>query len=71
MFNLKEMVKDRKVTFVCFRKNNLWYKIEDSDFTFPVPIMDIGDAEFKFEDKAILFMRYIRRHQKLITEGGN
>lgn len=29
---------------------------------FPVPIEDIGDATFLAEDKAILFMRYIRKY---------
>ncbi len=31
-------------------------------FQFPVPIEDCGDGQFNVEDKAILFMRYIRKH---------
>lgn len=31
-------------------------------FSFPVPITDCGDATFLVEDKALLFMRYIRKH---------
>jgi len=30
-------------------------------FTFPVPIDDTGEGQFNAEDKAILFMRYIRK----------
>lgn len=35
-------------------------------YKFPVEISDIGDATFKATDKAILFMRYIK---KAIDEG--
>lgn len=28
---------------------------------FPVPLVDIGDATLELEDRAIYFMRYIRR----------
>lgn len=31
-------------------------------FQFPVPLNDIGTATLKSEDKAIYFMRWIRRH---------
>jgi hypothetical protein len=39
----------------------LWYTTE-TGFEFPVPIGDCGDGTFLSEDKAILFMRYIRKH---------
>jgi hypothetical protein len=35
-------------------------------FEFPVPIADVGTATFLAEDKAILFMRYIRKHLELL-----
>ena len=57
-----EMVKDNKqVNFLFYRDSNLWYKTEDG-FQFPVPIEDIGNATFLAQDKALLFMRYIRKH---------
>lgn len=31
-------------------------------FSFPVPVADCGDASFLAHDKALLFMRYIRKH---------
>ena len=62
MNSIKEMVKDRKmVRFSFYRDNELWYVTEDG-FEFPVPLDDIGNATFMHKDKAILFMRYIRKH---------
>lgn len=59
--NLKEMVSNnRKVKFLFYKQKELWYETE-SGFKFPVPIEDAGDGVFLSEDKAILFMRYIRK----------
>ena len=64
-----EMVKDNKqVVFVLYRDSNLWYKTEDG-FLFPVSIEDIGNATFLAQDKAILFMRYIKKHLNEISHG--
>ena len=65
---LKEMVSDnQKVKFVYYKLNNLWYETENG-FRFPVSIDDTGDGVFKAEDKAILFMRYIRKHIKYLED---
>ena len=62
------MVRDgKKVTFIHYRQKELWYKTE-CDFEFPVPIEDCGDATFLPEDRAMLFMRYIRKHLALIEK---
>jgi hypothetical protein len=37
-------------------------------FEFPVPIADVGTATFLAEDKAILFMRYIRTHLEMLED---
>jgi hypothetical protein len=65
---LKEIVKDNVVRFVEYRKGFLYYSvltIGEEDMVdihlFPVPIEDCGDATFPAEEKAILFMRYIRK----------
>jgi len=64
--DIKTMVSGgRKVRFRSFRENELWYETE-CGFVFPVPIEDIGNAVMLAEDKAILFMRYIRKHAALI-----
>ena len=62
---IKEMVKNKKVKFQYYRDSNLWY-VTECGFEFPVPIEDIGNATFMAEDKALLFMRYIRKHLNLI-----
>lgn len=58
--NLKEHVQG-KVKFEYYRDGNLYYKNE-TGLVFPVPTNDIGNATFLAEDKALLFMRYIRKH---------
>lgn len=66
--NVKDMVKDgKRVRFVCYRAQTLYYSTE-CGFEFPVPIEDIGDATFLAEDKALLFMRYIRKHLETVAE---
>jgi hypothetical protein len=66
--NLKDMVKDNKrVHFQFYRSGELWYTTE-CGFEFPVPTSDCGDAVFLAEDKALLFMRYIRKHIEAIKQ---
>lgn len=60
--NIKEMVKNgRKVTFMHFQRGTLWY-VTECGFEFPVSLTETGDAIFKNEDKAMFFMRWIRKH---------
>lgn len=62
MNTIKDMVKDgKKVRFAHFKENALWYETE-CGFSFPVPVEETGTATFLPEDKAMLFMRYIRKH---------
>lgn len=68
-YDIKDMVKDGKlVKFLYYKEKELWYESE-TGFKFPVDINDTGKASFLAEDKAILFMRYIRKHIKNIEEG--
>lgn len=67
MSDLKEHVKGQ-VSFEYYRDGNLWY-VTESGFKFPVPIDDIGNATFLARDKAMLFMRYIRKHMALAQAG--
>lgn len=60
---LIELVKNQRVHFQYFRDNELWYRT-DSGFLFPVPIGEAGTATFLRDDKAILFMRYIRMYKE-------
>ena len=67
--NLKDMVSNNKrVSFVRYQKGELWY-VTECGFEFPVAISDTGDASFSNEDKALLFMRWIRKHIENINEG--
>ncbi|WP_460237234.1 hypothetical protein [Aurantivibrio plasticivorans] len=67
--NIKAMVSgNKKVFFSYYRKGELFYTTE-CGFEFPVPISDTGDGEFKNEDRAMLFMRWIRLQLASIEEG--
>lgn len=67
---LIDLVKDQQVHFQYFRDYEMWYKT-DNGFLFPVPVKDpkeIGTATFNRDDKAILFMRYIRKYKEEMDE---
>jgi hypothetical protein len=68
--DIKEIVKDNTVRFAKYRKGTAYYAVsvpsEGADYVFPVPLTDVGDATLLATDKAMLFMRYIR---KAIDEG--
>ena len=61
---------NKKVTFVRYQKGYLWYSTE-CGFEFPVPISDTGDAAFVGQDKALLFMRWIKKHIDCIHQAKN
>lgn len=68
-YNIKELVSNgKKVHFIAYRQKELWYST-DCGFEFPVPIDDTGDGIFLAEDRAMLFMRYIRKHLANIELG--
>lgn len=65
---IKEIVSDdQKVFFTKYFDGNLYYKSE-SGFEFTVPIDDIGTATFLAEDRAALFIRYIRKQLQLLEQ---
>lgn len=66
MCTLKEHVAG-VVNFCYYFDGNLWYETNTTNFLFPVPITDIGNAKFLATDRAILFMRYIRKHLETIA----
>ena len=61
--HLKQIVKGNQAHFSHYRAGHLYYnvKVEGEQFSFPVPIEDVGDATFLNQDKAIIMMRYIRK----------
>lgn len=65
--NIKDLVKGQLVHFKCYSDNELWYTT-DSGFEFPIPLNDTGNGIFLRDDKAIFFMRYIRKHLAFLEE---
>jgi len=68
--NIKDIVKDNHVRFLRYRNGVMYYSVsaagKTSEFTFPIPLSDVGNATLDAQDKAIIFMRYIR---KAMAEG--
>jgi hypothetical protein len=64
--NIKNMVENgKKVKFISYREGEFIYSTE-CGFEFPVPLADIGKATLLAEDKALLFLRYIRKHVEML-----
>ena len=67
MHDIKTIVKDNKAHFKYLRQGIAYYMVSIFDktiittYTFPVPLEDIGEASLLNEDKAMFFMRYIRK----------
>ena len=61
--NITALIKDNYVHFRRYRAGNFFYGIvfEAKRYEFPVPLEDVGDATLPDSDKAIMFMRYIRK----------
>lgn len=61
--NIKDIVENNTVRFLRYRQGMAYYSVHvpnDGDYLFPVPLNDIGSATLQQEDKAIVFMHYIR-----------
>ena len=62
--NITDIVRGNTVRFVRYRQGIAYYGVSvpnDGAYQFPVPLEDIGEATLELEDKAIYFMRYIKR----------
>lgn len=57
-----------KAHFSFYRGGYLYYKT-DSGLEFPVPVEDTDSATFLNEDKALFFMRWIRKHLENLNNG--
>lgn len=69
MDDLKALIKDgKRVRFDFYRKGELHYVHEDG-FRFVVPTSDCGDGVFLHDDRAITFMRYLRKQLDANEEG--
>lgn len=69
MINIKDLIKNNKsVHFVSYREGEFLYET-DCGFEFSVPLEDVGKATLLAQDKAILFLRYIRKQLELLDNG--
>jgi hypothetical protein len=65
--NVKDHVNNnQKVIFQFYRSGVLYYKTEQG-LIFEVPVSDCGDAVFNREDRAMYFMRWIRKEIEAIN----
>jgi hypothetical protein len=66
--DIKEMVgSGRMVKFAYYQSGHLYYTTENN-FIFPVPIADFGDTRLPAEDRAMLFLKYIKLALKANAE---
>jgi hypothetical protein len=69
MNSVKEhVVGNKRVYFQFYRSGSLYYKTE-LGLIFEVPTSDCGDACFNTEDKALYFMRWIRKQIESNAKG--
>ena len=62
--NIKDIIKDNHVNFLRYRQGVMYYTVSvhgKPEHMFPVPLSDVGDATLHAQEKAITFMRYIRK----------
>ena len=61
--DITSIIKNNEVTILFYRAGVIYYgiKYNEVDYQFPVRLDDIGDATLMTKDRAILFMRYIRK----------
>lgn len=62
--DIKSLVKNNEVEFEYFRNNIFFYCLISNGkkfFTFPVPLEDIQSTTLPAKDKALTFMRWIRK----------
>jgi len=64
----EHIINNQKVKFAFYRDKILYYKTEKG-LLFEVPISDTGNGCFNAEDKALLFMRWIRKQIEANKEG--
>ena len=70
---IKEQVNQgQKVTFQYFRDDEFWYKT-DKGLLFPVSLKEAqaGRATFLAQDKAIYYMRWIKRYIEACKKEAN
>jgi hypothetical protein len=65
---LTDLIKGKRAVFVEFHGGNLFYEI-DGKFRFPVPVDELQGTSVLSEEKASVFMKWVKRSLKQIQEG--
>ena len=65
--NITEIVKNKRAHVVHYREGHFIYETDDG-FQFPIPLTDIGNSTLQAEDRAVLFMRWIRQHLEVKSQ---
>lgn len=58
----------QSVHFKHYRSGSLFYETDDGKFTFEVPTAELGDSAVAANEKASLFMKWIKRGLDQIQE---
>jgi hypothetical protein len=58
--SVKEHIRGNSF-FTHYKDGDLWYITEDTNFSFPVSISDLGTATVNRIEKSLIMMRYIRK----------
>jgi hypothetical protein len=67
MIDIKKAIANNSlVTFSHYVDKQLWYQTVQGD-CFPVPIEDLGTATLYPSEKAILYMRYMRKWNEVLN----
>lgn len=56
---LKDLIKGKTAVFTEYHGGNLFYQV--GSFRFPVPVDELHGASIKAEEKASVFMKWIKR----------
>jgi len=67
--NVKEHVDNKQKVFFKFYRSGILYYQTEKGLMFEVPVGDTGNAAFNAEDKAMLFMRWIRKQLEANVNG--
>lgn len=68
-YDIKDLIKDKFIRFNYYQDGKLWFRVSTTEFSFPVPIEDCGSARFNEGEKAMLYMRWIRKHLETLEKG--
>lgn len=66
--SIKDIVKDNNAHFESYR-NGYFHYVTDGGFEFRIPLDDVDGVTLNKEDKAIFFMRWIKKELAGIAQG--